>query len=89
MSTFLLGFFSSNLISYLSAKQKVVSRSSTESKYRALANGTTKIVWVESILSELRVPISTPPLLLCDNISTTYLTADPIMHAHTKHVEID
>ncbi|RVW86795.1 Retrovirus-related Pol polyprotein from transposon RE1 [Vitis vinifera] len=67
--------------------KKVVSRSSAESEYRGVANGAAEIAWTESLLCELS--ITPPPLILCDNISATYLAANPILHAHTKHVEID
>ncbi|TXG69550.1 hypothetical protein EZV62_004485 [Acer yangbiense] len=78
-----------NLISWSSSKQKVVSRSSAESEYRALANGAAELSWIEYILQELQIPFATKPLLLCDNINATYLAANPIMHARTKHIEID
>ena len=80
-------FLASNLVSWSSSKQKVVSRSSAESEYRGVANGATEIAWTESLLCELS--ITPPPLILCDNISATYLAANLILHARTKHVEID
>lgn len=82
-------FLGPNLVSWTSSKQKVVSRSSTESEYRALATATSELSWIESLLGEINAPLSSPPLLLCDNLSTTYLAANPVLHARTKHIEID
>ena len=78
-----------NLISWTSRKQRTVSRLSTKSEYRAVAQASTKIIWLRSILSKLGLVSSTPPLLWCDNISATYLTTNPFFHARTKHIEID
>ncbi|KAL6323567.1 hypothetical protein AAG906_039152 [Vitis piasezkii] len=82
-------FLGSNLVSWSSSKQKVVSRSSTESEYRGASNGATEIAWTKSLLRELSITPTQPPLILCVNISATYLAANPILHARTKHVEID
>ena len=43
-------FLGSNLISWSSRKQPVVARSSTESEYRALANGAAEMTWLHSLL---------------------------------------
>ena len=69
-------------------KQKTVTRSSTEFEYRALADATVEALWLQSLLRELRVPCP-PPNLWCDNLRATFLSANPVFHAHTKHVEVD
>ena len=82
-------FFGPNLISWSSRKQPTISRSSTEAEYKALANGTAEAIWIQSLLKELGVHHSRPPILWCDNLDATYLTANPVFHARTKHIEID
>ena len=82
-------FLGSNLISWSSHKQPTVSRSSTESEYHSLATTTAELLWLQSLLRELGFFLPRPPVLWCDNIGATYLTANPAFHARTKHIEID
>lgn len=82
-------FFGPNLISWSSRKQARISRSSTEAEYKALANGTAEAIWIQSFLRQLDIPQPRPPVLWCDNFGATYLTADPVFHARTKHIEVD
>jgi histone deacetylase 1/2 len=82
-------FVGPNLISWSSKKQPTVSRSSTEAEYKALANGTAEAMWISYLLKELGVTQQRAPILWCDNLGATYLTANPVFHARTKHIEID
>ncbi|KAL5580580.1 hypothetical protein UlMin_013022 [Ulmus minor] len=56
-------FLGDSLVSWSSKKQSVVSRSTTEAEYGSLANATSEIVWLQSLLSELRVDVKTTPVL--------------------------
>lgn len=82
-------FVGPNLISWSSKKQPTVLRSSTEAEYKALANGAAEAIWIDSVLKELGVPQQRTPILWCDNLGATYLTANSVFHARTKHIEID
>ena len=82
-------FHGDNLISWQSKKQATISHSSTEAEYKALANATAEVIWVQSLLDELGISQSRVPILWCDNIGATYLSANPVLHARTKHIEVD
>ncbi|KAD7116530.1 hypothetical protein E3N88_03798 [Mikania micrantha] len=82
-------YLGTNLVSWSARKQKTVSRSSTESEYKALADAVAELTWLQTLLQELHVPIQTVPTLWCDNLGATYLSANPVFHARTKHVEVD
>ncbi|GJR71016.1 gag/pol polyprotein, partial [Tanacetum coccineum] len=51
--------------------------------------GTRSLTWLQALLNELGIRSSSTPILWCDNLGATYLSANPIFHARTKHVEID
>jgi hypothetical protein len=78
-----------NILSWSSKKQPTVSRSSTESEYKAIANAATELTWIQTLLHEFGVISPKQPVLHWDNIGATYLTSNPLYHARTKHIEID
>ncbi|KAK1415763.1 hypothetical protein QVD17_31549 [Tagetes erecta] len=82
-------YLGSNLVSWSARKQRTVSRSSTEAEYKALADTVAELTWLQTLLKELRVSTTSAPNLWCDNLGATYLSANPVFHARTKHVEVD
>lgn len=58
-------------------------------EYRALAVATSEIAWVKALLLELGVKLQESPSLLCDNVGTTHLSLNPIMHLRMKHIAIN
>ncbi|RVW30677.1 Retrovirus-related Pol polyprotein from transposon RE1 [Vitis vinifera] len=42
-----------------------------------------------SLLSELQTKMTMVPVIWCDNISTVSLSANPVLHSRTKHMELD
>ncbi|TYK08350.1 putative mitochondrial protein [Cucumis melo var. makuwa] len=82
-------YLGDSLISWHSKKQSVVSRSSTESKYRALANATAELLWLRWLLADMGVPHQGPTLLHCDNHSAIQIAHNDVFHERTKHIEND
>ena len=67
----------------------MVSRSSTEAEYRALADTTCELVWLRWLLADMDAlqPTATP--LYCDNRSAIYIAYNDVFHERTKHIEIN
>jgi hypothetical protein len=82
-------FLGDNLVSWSSKRQTTVSRSSAEVEYRAVAHAVAETCWLRQLLQELHAPISSATIVFCDNVSAVYMTANPVHHRRTKHIEID
>jgi hypothetical protein len=44
---------------------------------------------MRQLLHELHNPLHRATLVYCDNVSSVYLSTNPVQHQRTKHVEID
>ncbi|KAK1665948.1 hypothetical protein QYE76_054107 [Lolium multiflorum] len=78
-------YLGSSLVSWSSKRQPTVSRSSAEAEYHAVAECT----WLRQLLSELSCPVDKATVVFCDNVSAVYLSANPVHHRRTKHIELD
>ena len=78
-----------NLVTWRSQKQSVVSRSTAESEYRAMADTTAEMLWLRSLLIELGFPPPSPMKMYCDNEAATFIASNDTFHMRTKHIEVD
>ena len=88
-TTGLLVFLGPSPISWSSKKQTTVTRSSIEAEYRALATTAAEVSWLRILFKKLRIFLSHVPVLWCDNASAIALSANPMFHSRTKHIEVD
>ncbi|XP_020204935.1 uncharacterized protein LOC109790232 [Cajanus cajan] len=82
-------YLGDSLISWKSKKQAMVSRSSSEAEYQALASTTCEIQWLSYLLDDFKVSYKKPALLFCDNDSAIQIACNQVFHERTKHIEID
>jgi hypothetical protein len=82
-------FIGRSLVSGKSKKQSTVSCSSAEAEYRALASATRELQWMCFLLRDLQQSPSRLPVLYCDNQSALHISANPVFHEQTKHLDID
>jgi hypothetical protein len=88
-TTGLCFFLGKSLISWKSKKQNVVSRSSSEAEYRALAQATCEAQWLKYLLQDFNISHPKPIVMYCDNKSALHIAANPVFHERTKHIELD
>ncbi|GJS44558.1 ribonuclease H-like domain-containing protein [Tanacetum coccineum] len=83
-------FSTTSLVGYTDADWAgCPSTRSAEAEYRDVANVVAETAWLHNLLRELHSPLSTATLVYCDNVSVVYMSANPVQHQRTKHVEID
>lgn len=82
-------FLGSNLVSWSSKRPPTVSRASAESEYKGIANAVAELTWIQNLLFELGHPLTKASIVYCNNISSVYMTQNPVRHQRTKHVKID
>lgn len=82
-------FLGPNIISCRAKKQAIVARSNMEVEYRSVVDCIAEFTWLQQLHGELRVSLPHAPLVYYDNISATYVALNLILHALTKHIELD
>lgn len=60
-----------------------------EAESRAVAATVSEVNWLTNLLGEFHLSLSASPTIFCDNISTTYICANPVFHNRMKNVAID
>jgi hypothetical protein len=77
------------LVSWSSKRQNTVSRSSAEAEYRGIANAVAECSWLRHLLGELHRDVKQATIVYCDNVSSVYMSKNPVHHRRTKHIELD
>lgn len=66
-------FIRNSLVSWNTKKRNIVSRSSSEAKYQALASATCELQWLTYLLNDLCITCFKQAILYCDNQSALYI----------------
>ena len=54
-----------------------------------MANVVAECSWLHQLLRELLCDVHKATLVYCDNVSAVCLSANPVHHRRTKHIELD
>ncbi|KAJ9538998.1 hypothetical protein OSB04_031731 [Centaurea solstitialis] len=75
------------LVSWASKKQQCVSTSTAESEYVAAASCYSQVLWMQTQLRDYGFVYKMIPIY-CDSKSATAISANPVQHSKTKHIDI-
>ena len=76
-----------NLISWESQKQPIVSMSSIESEYVAATTATFHVVWLRRLLKDMGHTENDPTFIFCDNSFAIQLSKHNLFHRKSKHID--
>lgn len=76
-----------NLISWTSNKQPIVTLSSTKVEYEATTSTTCHTIWLKTLLGDLEHKEKETTPILCDNNSAIALSNNHVFHCNGKHIE--
>ncbi|GAA5905624.1 hypothetical protein JCM5296_000531 [Sporobolomyces johnsonii] len=79
-------FMRNGPVSWASRKQTLVSLSSTEAEYIALAEAARQAIYLDELMIHLRLDTHRPVPIYTDNEGAEKLTLNPAYHARTKHI---
>ncbi|KAJ9561421.1 hypothetical protein OSB04_006581 [Centaurea solstitialis] len=82
-----LQFLGNKLVSWASKKQQCVSTSTAESEYVAAASCCSQVLWMQSQLRDYGLEYKKIPIY-CDSKSAIAISANPVQHSKTKHIDI-
>jgi transposase InsO family protein len=75
-------------ISWASRKQRTTALSTVEAEFMAMTDVAKDVVWWRSFLGEIGLDMRQPTEVLCDNMGTLALAANPTHHEKTKHFAV-
>nr|GEV14148.1 hypothetical protein [Tanacetum cinerariifolium] len=82
-------FLGDNLVMWSFKRPDTLSRSSVEAEYRRVVNTVAETSWIRNLLRELHTSLFTATLVYGDHVSVIYMSANPLQHQRTKHIDIN
>lgn len=61
-----------------------MSRSLIEAVYRVLADTISEVTWIRMLLEEIKIPITKPTIVYCDNKSAIHIAENPVLEIWNK-----
>lgn len=74
---------------FLAKRQFAVARGTAEAEYREMALNACEVTWLKQLLRDLGLKNETVIPIMCDNQAALAISANPVHHEKTKHVDIN